>query len=50
MNAAAIAGDETRMSRETPICCRLEIGDEAAADLRARPSSLISAGYRPRMS
>ena len=33
MNAAASAGDETRMSRETPIRRRLQIGGEAAADL-----------------
>ena len=46
MNAAASAGDDSRMSRDTAIRFAFEIGDEAAADRRAA-SSLTSLGIEP---
>ena len=33
MNAAASDGDDTRMSRDTPMRFGVEIGDERAADV-----------------
>ena len=36
MNAAASDGEESRMSRDTRDALRAEVGDEAAADQRAR--------------
>ena len=49
MNAAAIVGDESRMSRLTAICFALRYTTNAAPIARAA-SSFTSPGYLPRTS